>query len=122
VIIPVDGEASKELVAKILGLGDGAEVAVDVLLYVELHARSQGSGTAFCMTEVSLLVLQPFSPTTFWVHVVQMMISLRIGVTRTSMREYPSSASSRVSIPFSLVYFLRRRYGKDILYQLPAFK
>jgi hypothetical protein len=38
VIIPVDGEASKELVVKILGLGDGAEVVVDVLLCVELHA------------------------------------------------------------------------------------
>jgi hypothetical protein len=38
VIIPADGEASEELVAERLGLGDGAEAAVDDLLGVELHA------------------------------------------------------------------------------------
>jgi hypothetical protein len=38
VIIPADGEASEELVAKRLSLGDGAEAAVDDLLRVELHA------------------------------------------------------------------------------------
>jgi hypothetical protein len=37
VIIPADGEAFEELVAKILGVGDGAEAAIDDVLYVELH-------------------------------------------------------------------------------------
>jgi hypothetical protein len=37
IIIPADGEAFEELVAKILGLGDGVEAAIDDVLYVELH-------------------------------------------------------------------------------------
>ena len=37
-IIPADGEASEELVAERLGLGDGAEAAVNDLLSVQLNA------------------------------------------------------------------------------------
>ena len=83
----------------------------------------------FCTTEVSSLILRPFSPVlqlkaqslsrsglekpagpgiqgqgiprTFWVRVALTMISVRRGVTRTSTPEYPSSASSRVSSSFS---------------------
>jgi hypothetical protein len=51
VIIPADGEASEELVAKRLGLDDGAKATVDDLLCVELYAVL-GKLNRFCMTEV----------------------------------------------------------------------
>ena len=55
----------------------------------------------FCTTLVSSRMRRPLSPSTSWVRVALMMISVRIGVTRTSTPAYPSSASSRVSISFS---------------------
>jgi hypothetical protein len=51
VIIPADGEAYEELVAKRLGLDDGAEATIDDLLCVELYAVL-GKLNRFCMTEV----------------------------------------------------------------------
>ncbi len=45
--------------------------------------------------------LRPFSPRTFCVLVAMMMISVLVGVTRTSTPLYPSSASSRVNSSFS---------------------
>ena len=45
---------------------------------------------------VSSRIRRPFSPNTFCVRVAMIMISVLVGVTRTSTPEYPSSASSRV--------------------------
>lgn len=50
----------------------------------------------FRTTEVSSRILRPFSPNTLWVLVAMMMMSDRVGVTRTSTPEYPSSANSLV--------------------------
>lgn len=55
----------------------------------------------FWTTDVNSRILRPFSPNTFWVLVAIMMISVRVGVTRTSTPEYPSSASSRVKNSFN---------------------
>jgi hypothetical protein len=93
VIIPADGKASEELVAKQLGLGHVAEATVEDLLFT---------------TEVSSQIMRPFLPSMFWVREAQMMIY--IGVMWTSTPEYPSSASSWVSIKFSSADILRRRY------------
>lgn len=55
-----------------------------------------GKLNLFWTTAVSSLMRRPFSPSTFWVRVARMMISVRVGVTRTSTPLYPSSANSRV--------------------------
>lgn len=90
-----------------------------------------GKPNLFWTTAVNSLILRPFSPSTFWVLetvkwtankyitiitctkkycgstsndnylVARMMISVLVGVTRTSTPEYPSSASSRVRNSFS---------------------
>lgn len=60
-----------------------------------------GKLNLFCTTEVSSLILLPFSPRTFCVLVARIMISVRVGVTRTSTPLQPSSASSLVRKLFS---------------------
>ena len=55
----------------------------------------------FWTTDVSSLILLPFSPSTFCVLVAKMIISVRMGVTRTSTPLYPSSASSLLRNSFS---------------------
>ena len=53
-----------------------------------------GKRKRFCTSEVSSRMRRPFSPSTIWVRVARMMISVRIWVTRTSTPAYPSSPSS----------------------------
>ena len=51
--------------------------------WVEYHGEDLGTDR-FWTTDVSSRMRRPFSPSTLWVRVARMMISVRMGVTRTS--------------------------------------
>ena len=54
-----------------------------ILLYATTHHPYRHACHLFWTTLVSSLILLPFSPSTFWVLVAMMMISVLVGVTRT---------------------------------------
>ena len=55
-----------------------------LLLYIQTSTVFSGKLKRFCTTDVSSRMRRPFSPRTFWVLVARMMISVLVGVTRTS--------------------------------------
>jgi hypothetical protein len=109
-----NGKTVEKLVAEGLALGDSGETAGLDLSGVkgdavrgELVTVGDQAGKLWMLLDIVIPVisrhsnehtsriLRPCSPRTSWVWVARMMMSVTVGVTRTSTPEYPSSASSR---------------------------
>ncbi len=97
----------------------GPKFGSDTGTEVRIHSGSEtGFGSDQTKRTEAFPYLRPFSPRTFCVLVAMMMISVLVGVTRTSTPLYPSSASSRVNSSFSSAYaqhYLEHDYTEHTL-------
>jgi hypothetical protein len=97
----------------------GPKFGSDTGTGVRIHSGSETDfGSDQTKRTEAFPYLRPFSPRTFCVLVAMMMISVLVGVTRTSTPLYPSSASSRVNSSFSSAYaqhYLEQDYTEHTL-------